>query len=100
MTYIRTNLNKPTGSVSPGAAAPKRNKIVIIAAEDVLVYPPRDDKGVAMVGNIVPKSGAKMIEVYVTKSKVNSTFESDGDEDAQSVKQMLEVQTPGNYLEL
>lgn len=99
MTYIKVNLDKPAG-ISPGSAAPKRNKVVIIDSDDILVMPPRDGNSVNMVGNFVMKAGAKMIEFYVTKSKVSAPFETDGDEDSISIKQMFECQVPGNELPL
>lgn len=99
MTYIKVNLDKPAG-ISPGSAAPKRNKVVIIDADDISVMPPRDESSVNMVGNFVMKPGAKMIEFYVTKSKVSAPFETDGEEDSISIKQMFECQVPGNELPL
>lgn len=97
--YVKVNLDKPAG-ISPGSAAPKRNKVVIIDSEDILVMPPRDGSSVNMVGNFVMKTGAKMIEFYVTKSKVSAPFETDGEEDSISIKQMFECQVPGNELSL
>lgn len=97
--YVKVNLDKPAG-ISPGSAAPKRNKVVIIDADDILVMPPRDGKSVNMVGNFVMKAGAKMIEFYVTKSKVSAPAETDGEEDSINIKQMFECQVPGNELPL
>lgn len=97
--YVKVNLDKPAG-ISPGSAAPKRNKVVIIDADDILVMPPRDGNSVNMVGNFVMKTGAKMIEFYVTKSKVSSPAETDGEEDSINIKQMFECQVPGNELPL
>lgn len=98
MGYIPINVVKPSGP-NPGSGAPK-SRLVLILADDTLSYPSRDDKGVATVGNLVPRVGGKMITVYITKSKTNTPIETDGDEDAQSFKQKVEVQVPGNSLEL
>jgi len=97
--YVKVNLDKPTG-ISPGSAAPKRNKVVIIDADDILVMPPRDGNSVNMVGNFVMKPGAKMIEFYVTKSKISAPAETDGEEGSINIKQMFECQVPGNELPL
>lgn len=96
MSYAKIKLTKPSG-ISDGAGSGK-NKVVIVDAEDVLVYPPRDANGVLMLGSFVLKSGAKMQEFYTTKSKGEAPVESDGDEDAQSIKQMFNCQHPGNKL--
>lgn len=97
--YIAVDVQKPAG-ISPGSAAPKKNQVIIIDVEDILVYPNRDSSGVNMVGNFVLKPNAKMIKFYVTKSKVSAPWESDGDEDSISIKQSFECQSPGNELPL
>ena len=99
MTYIRKNVVKPLGK-SPGAAAPKEPNVTIVAVDDILTWPLRDDKGVNMLGSFVMKDNAKMISVYMTPSKIKATFESDGDEDSVSIMQKFEAESPGNELEL
>lgn len=99
MTYIRTNVAKPTGK-SPGAAAPKEPNVTIVAVDDIATWPARDASGVNHVGNFVMNSGAKMISLYMTPSKIKASFESDGDEDSISFKQKFEGQHPGNELEI
>jgi hypothetical protein len=99
MTYIRTNVVKPTGK-SPGAAAPKEPNVTIVATDDISYWPERDEKNVKIVGNYGMKPGARMIQVYMTPSKIKAGFESDGDEDAISFKQKFEAESPGNELEL
>lgn len=97
--YVRQNVVKPLGK-SPGAAAPKEPNVTIVAVDDILTWPLRDDKGVAMLGSFVMKDNAKMISVYMTPSKIKATFESDGDEDSVSIMQKFEGESPGNELEL
>lgn len=99
MTYIRTNVVKPLGK-SPGAAAAKDPNVVIVAVDDILAWPLRDSKGVNQIGSFVMKPNAKMIQFYMTTSKIKASFESDGDEDAVSFKQKFEGEHPGNELEI
>ena len=96
--YTKIKLNKPSG-ISSGSGSGK-NKVVIVDADDVLVFPPRDGNGVVMVGNFVMKTGAKMYEFYTTKSKGEAPVESDGDEDSVTIKQMFNAQHPGNTKEV
>jgi hypothetical protein len=96
--YVNVNLSKPAG-ISPGTGSGK-NRVVIVDADDVLVYPPRDDKGVKMQGTFVLKDNARMLELYTTKSKGEAPVESDGDEDSINIKQMFKCQHPGNSLEV
>jgi hypothetical protein len=97
--YIPTNVASPAGQ-SAGAAAPKDPNVAIIAIDDILTWPQRDDKGVLVSGNIVLKPGAKAITVYMTSSKIKGGYESDGDEDAISLKHKFEGEHPGNELEI
>lgn len=99
MPYIRTNVAKPLGK-SPGAAAPKEPNVTIVAVDDIQTWPARDANGVNHVGNFVLNTGAKMIQLYMTPSKIKASFESDGDEDSISFKQKFEGQHPGNELEI
>lgn len=96
--YIKKNLPKPSG-ISSGASAPKDPNITIIDVEDIVFFPPRDSKGVKLLGNFTFKNGAKMYQFYSTSSKISAPYESDGDEDAVSISQKLEAQHPGNSLE-
>lgn len=97
MTYIKANLTKPSG-ISAGAGSGK-DTVIIIDAEDVLVFPPRDGNKVRMLGNFVFKPNTKMYKIYTTKSKGEAPVESDGDEDSVTIKQMFNTQHPGNKLE-
>ncbi|WP_093024705.1 hypothetical protein [Pustulibacterium marinum] len=95
---MRQRVRKPAGS-SPAAAAPKESDIVILAAEDTLLYPPRDGNGINLMGNFGIKSGASMHKIYHTKSFLSAPFESDGEEDGITITQSIEVRIPGNKLE-
>lgn len=97
--YFKQSVKKPTGS-SPGAASPKDPNVTIMDAQDILSFPSRDGKGVKMEGNFVMKEGAAMIQLYMTASKIKPTWESEGDEDAISIKRKFEGEHPGDALEI
>ena len=85
---------------SSGAAAPKDPNVTIIATKDIISWPARNSKKVLMVGNFVFGPNPKIAEVYMTSSKTKAPYESDGDEDAISLKQKFEGEHPGNELEI
>lgn len=92
-------INKVIKTAS-GAAAPKDPNVTIIATKDILVWPARNSKKVLMIGNFVLKPNPKIAEVYMTSSKTKAPYESDGDEDAVSLKQKFEGEHPGDELEI
>ena len=96
--YLKVDVTKPAG-ISPGTGSGK-SEVIIIDAQDVLVYPPRDEKGVKVQGNFVLKPNARMVKIYTTKSKGSAPVESDGDEDSINMKHKFETQHPGNRLEI
>lgn len=98
-TYAGVSFPKPQVS-SPGAAAAKEPNTTIIAVDDVLAWPVRDSKGVKELGSYVLKPNARMYSFYSTPSKFKASTESDGDEDAISIKQKIEAEAPGDSLEL
>jgi len=83
-----------------GAAAAKNPNVLIIAVKDILTWPARNSKKVLMEGAFTLKPNAKMAEVYMTSSKTKAPYESDGDEDAISIKQKFEAEHPGSQLEI
>ncbi len=97
--YTKISVSKPSG-ISAGSAAAKDPNVTIVDVEDILVFPKRDSKGIAMVGDFVLKPNARMIQIYMTKSKISTPYSSDGDEDSISIKQSFEGQHPGNKLEI
>lgn len=98
--YIKTSVRKPQGNKSPGAPAPKDPNVTIIDIDDILQHPVRDSKGVLMQGSYVMKPNANMIQLYMTPSKIKASFETEGDEDAQSFKHKVEGEHPGNEIEI
>ena len=97
--YIAANVVKPAGK-SAGSAAPKDPNVLILATKDIITWPARNDKGVAISGNFVLKPNPKMAYVYMTSSKIKAPYESDGDEDSVSLKHKFEGEHPGNELEI
>ena len=89
--YLKLN-NVP--KTSNGSAAAKTD-IIVIDVDDVLVFPPRDNGKIEHVGDITMKPGTSGIIVYSTKSKTEASYTTEGDEDAQSVKQTFKIQHPG-----
>lgn len=98
--YAFNDVPKDTRRKSPGAALAKDPNLTLIRTRDIVSLPQRNSKGVKMEGNFVLKPGTKAAQVYVTPSKMNPTFEGDGDEDAISVSHNIEVMAPGDALEL
>jgi len=93
------NINsKGAGS---GAAAPSAPNVTFIKSDDVLnPEMPRDSKGVLILGDIVPKPGAKMFTIYLTPSKQVKNYTSEGDEDMETIKQKFEGWHPGDDLDI
>ena len=93
------NINsKGAGS---GAAAPSAPNVTFIKDTDVLnPEMPRDSKGVLIVGDIVPKPGAKMFTIYLTPSKQVKNYTSEGDEDMETIKQKFEGWHPGDDIDI
>lgn len=92
------SLKKPVKQ-NAGAVTAKKPDIFLVDTQDILTLPARNSKGVLMVGNIVLKSGAKMIELYLTPSTQVPSYESDGPEDSESFTHKVEGMHPGNQLE-
>ncbi|MBX9886676.1 MAG: hypothetical protein K2Y30_01925 [Flavobacteriaceae bacterium] len=86
-----------TGS---GAAAPKDPNVIIIATKDIVSWPSRDPKKVKMLGNFTFTANPKIAIVYMTASKTKAPYESEGEEDSQTIKQSFEGEHPGDKLEI
>jgi len=99
MTTFRKGVPKPT-LVGAGAPNPKKGAVNIIYADDVDYFPPRDENGILMVGNIVLKANAKVYTVYHTPTTQKGSHTTEGDEDAEQIKQKFEGSVPGDELEV
>lgn len=96
--WVPENVTK--SGAGAGAAAANKPNVTFVRAEDVLVWPARDSKGVKTVGDIVLKEGGKMFTVYCTPSKQVKSYSTDGDEDMETIKQKFEGWSPGDELKL
>lgn len=94
---IRVNGPKPAG-ISAGSAKTAKPKVFIALAEDILSTPMRDALGVKMVGNFTFAAGRGWQHVYMTASKQDRSWESEGEEDAISITQKFVGFHPGDEL--
>ena len=94
---FRVSAPKPTGT-SPGAAKTAKPKVMIALAEDILSHPERDALGVKMLGNYVFKPGRGWQHVYMTPSRQDRSYESEGEEDAISLAHQFVGFHPGDEL--
>lgn len=99
MTTFRKSVPAPT-QVGAGAPTPKKGLVTIMHSADVLTFPVRDANGVVMLGNIVLKAGAKMLQLYLTSSTQKGSHEIEGDEDQEGFVKKFEGQHPGDSLEV
>lgn len=83
-----------------GAAAPKEPNVTIIATKSIVNWAQRDSKKVKMNGNFTFTDNPKIAVVYMTASKTKAPYESEGDEDSQTIKQSFEGEHPGDELEI
>lgn len=94
---IRVNAPKP-GGVSPGSAKTAKPKVYVALADDILSVPQRDALGVRMLGNFVFKPGRGWNHIYMTASKQDRSYESEGEEDSISVTHSFTGFHPGDEL--
>ena len=97
--YVKKDIARPS-TFGSGAPVGKDPNVIIAYADDILTSPPRDGKGVKMLGDFVFKPGASMYKLYMTPSKQDAKFESEGEEDELGFKQMFSASHPGNSLEI
>lgn len=96
--YAKISVPRPSTGTSPGAYKAKKPNVTIVDADDVLTFPGRDSKGVNETGNYVLKTGAKMIQIYMTPETIEASYESEGPEDGKVFKQMFKGDHPGDEL--
>ena len=91
--YIPVNLEDPGNN--EGKGGDKDDKITLIRKKDVLVFPPRNSKGILMPGNIIMKPGCYAIDVYGTQDSIKASPKTEGGMDEKGVIQALEYSHPG-----
>jgi hypothetical protein len=99
MAYIRKSVASP-GGISPGSPKPKNANVTILFVEDILSWPTRDASGIKYEGNFVMKSGASMIQVYMTAKRQKPGYTGEGEVDEEVIKQTFEGAHPGNSLDI
>ena len=97
--FVKKSVARPQ-STSAGGPTPKDPNVTIVDSEDILAWPAIAANGVTLNGNFVMKPGAKMIQVYMTPSKQNPGYESEGDEDAIGITQKFEGSYPSDGEEI
>lgn len=98
MNTFRRSVPKP----APGAGTPKGKNanVTAIHKNDILFFPPTNEFGVLLLGNIVLKAGATMHRVYMTDDTQKITHEYEGDADMGGYKKKVEGMHPGDEIEI
>lgn len=91
---------KNKSKISPGAAIAKNPNVAIVLTDDLVSSPVRNEGGVKQEGNYTFKPGTKPVYCYMTISKQEPTYESDGEEDGISIMQKFQGFHPGDELEI
>lgn len=98
MTTFRRSVPKP--AAGSGAAKGKNSTVTLIHKDDILAFPPYNEFGVLLVGNIVLKPNAKMHTLYMTDEFQKASHTYEGEPDAGGFKKMFEGSHPGDELEI
>lgn len=98
MTQFRKSVAKP----APGAGAPKGKNAnaTVVWVEDIEFFPPTNEYGVLLLGNIALKSGARMERIYMTDSTQKASHKYEGDPDAGGLMKVYEGSHPGDEIEI
>lgn len=99
MTYTKVNVLRPS-KPNAGAKASRKDKVVFIDLDDVLVFPSRDAKGVRITDNIVMKPGKYGVEVYGTITTMSDGYSTEGDPDKRGFMPNATFEHPGDELEI
>ncbi|MDC7994456.1 hypothetical protein [Altibacter sp. HG106] len=83
-----------------GAVASNDPNMVFVRSEDILSRPERNANGVLLQGSYTLKEGARMFTIYGTPTSHVKNYTTEGDEDKETIKQKLEIWTPGDSLDL
>jgi len=97
--WLPQNVTKKAGG-GAGVATPNKPNVTLVRSKDILTRPVRDANGVRLLGDYVMKDGAKMFTVYMTPSKQEQSYTSDGDEDMIGINQKYVGIFPGDTLEV
>ena len=98
MTYIKQSVPRAKGN--PGIGIQVRDTIVIYDVEDIAFFPPRNNAGVLLEGDIVSVPGRYAIGLYQTPGTMKITSGAEGDTDEVGFKPQVVFKHPGNSLEV
>lgn len=93
---IRRSAPKPQ-IASPGASKTGKEIVYIAEVGDIAAWPDRD--GVMLDGDFVMKPGCAFSTVYMTPSKQDGSWESEGEEDSISLSPKFVGDHPGDEVE-
>ena len=99
MTYVKTNVTKPTG-IAPGKGGDKKALITIFDYDDLVTEAQRDSKGIVIAGSHTFKSGFYAIQIYATIDSIVNKSTSEGDIDAEGIIQQVDFAHPGGKKEI
>lgn len=74
--------------------------VIFFDFKDIETWPPVDEDGITVSGDIIFKAGATPIGCYATSSTINTTAEIEGEDDAKGDRQGVAFSHPGNEKEI
>jgi hypothetical protein len=93
MKFKRLDKTKGSGAPSGGRYA------YLLCVDDIDYFPPTDEKGVRLLGDIVMKPDTEMMPVYISNSSKEYSYDSTGDDDEKSYIVKFSGTHPGTELE-
>ncbi|MEI7486283.1 MAG: hypothetical protein WCJ72_02525 [Chryseobacterium sp.] len=87
------------GRVGVGAPGKRSRYAYLYYADDVVYFPPVDSTEVVLLGDIMLKAGATVVQLYVTNISQEYSFESVGEKDTRAFKVRFIGTHPGTELE-
>lgn len=98
MALFRKSVARP--EPGSGAPKPKDGMATVVYAADILSFPPSDENGVRMQGNITMKPGFKFHQLYLTDESQKASHSIDGEADAEGFLKKFEGSHPGDSAEV
>ena len=98
MAYVPISVLMATVSNTQGGN--KKDRLVIIDANDIATWPTRSNTYAEFTGNFVLAAGKYMVELYVSASTVKVGCDADGEADKKGFIHSLEAEHPGDSKEI
>jgi hypothetical protein len=99
MTYVKVNVNKPSG-IAPGKGGDKKDIITIIDLADLNSEASRDASGIVIAGNHSFKTDCYAVKLEVTQDTIVCKSTSQGDMDAEGFLHEVVFSHPGSSQEI